>query len=314
MKSFLLFLMTVLCMYAEPFSVAVVADVQYADTNPRGDREPREGLPRLEYAISQWNSRALDWGIILGDIIDWDDIQYGEFPQKTVSMEPIRWKHTKQVLEVWNTLQCKRYLVLGNHDYYVPFKDADGMEKPASVFRAFGFKEKAYYEWEHKGFRFVVLDGDVSQYNFPEGTELYKKAKRYYDAVKGPQRTPWSAGISQSQILWLKGVLRDALKQNQPVVVMCHYPIHDPIGGHSLLNSAEMNKVLDGFPNVVLWLNGHNHKGGYEKRGSRHHLNLKGMQNEADNWYEIAFSLDKITVFQAEETETPVYELKMSSW
>ena len=44
----------------------------------------------------------------------------------------------------------------------------------------------------------------------------------------------------------------------------------------------------------------------------RHHLNLKGMQEEDDSWYQIDFSPEIIKVYQAENLETPVYELKVS--
>ena len=162
---------------------------------------------------------------------------------------------------------------------------------------------------EHKGFRFVVLEGDISPYNYDPESEAYKKSKAYYDAVKGPERKWWNAGISQEQIAWLKGILGKAQEAKEPTVIMCHYPIHKPIGGHSLLNSREMLTLLDAYPNVVMWLNGHNHGGGYAKVGNRHHLNLKGMQNEAENWYQMDFSSDRITVYQAENLDTPKFEL-----
>jgi calcineurin-like phosphoesterase family protein len=296
---------------AETFSIAAVADVQYADTDPRGAREPREALQRLKHAIARWNQRKLDWAVSLGDHIDWDDIDYAKFPAETLTLEPINWKHTHQFLAVWNTLACPKHLVLGNHDYYVPHRDSDGLAKPASVLRAFGFKDKAYYEFAHKGFRFVVLDGDLSHLNVDAASPEYAQARAYYDAVEGPHRQPWNAGISQQQIEWLAGVLDRALQAREPVVLMCHYPIHKPLG-HSLLNSEEMRAMLDRYPNVVLWLNGHNHAGSYALMGGRHHLNLKGMQNEADNWYQIDFSAEKITVYQAENLETPVHDLKIS--
>lgn len=297
---------------AETFSIGAVADIQYADTDPRGNREPREALQRLEYAVASWNKRKLDWAVSLGDNIDWDDIDYSKFPGQTITTGPIGWKHTKQVLAVWNTIKFEKHLVLGNHDYYVPHKDADGLSKPASVLRAFGYQDKAYYNFAHKGFRFVVLDGDVSPYNFDPDTPEYKVAKAYYDSFKGRQKTPWNAAISRKQLVWLTGVLEQALKDKEPVVLMCHYPIHQPIGGHHLFNAEQVVALLDTYPNVVMWLHGHTHKGGYVKMGNRHHLNLKGMQNEADNWYQIDFSPEMIKVYQAENLETPVHELKLS--
>ncbi|MGB2403620.1 MAG: metallophosphoesterase [Akkermansiaceae bacterium] len=296
---------------AGSFSIAAVADIQYADADPRGAREPREGIARIKNAISHWNKRDLDWGVVLGDIIDWDDIEYGKFPKQTVETTPKSWKNTRAILAAWNTLNVPNYKVLGNHDYYVPYKDADGLSKPASVFRAFGFKDKAYYEFAHKGYRFIVLDGDMSHLNHDIESEAYKEAKAHYDSLKGPARGIWSAGISTKQMDWLKEVLTDALNKNEPTVIMCHYPMHKPYGGHTLYNAAEMTTLLNQFPNVVMWLNGHNHAGGYANIEGRHHLNLKGMQNEAKNWYQIDFGSESITVYQAEDLEKPKYELKL---
>ena len=294
------------------FSIAAVADIQYADTDPRGAREPREGIARIKNAISHWNQRDLDWGVVLGDIIDWDDIDYGKFPRETIEKKPKRWQHTRDILAAWDTLKVPNYKVLGNHDYYVPYKDADGLSKPASVFRAFGFKDKAYYEFAHKGYRFIVLDGDMSHLNYDIESEEYKVAKAHYDSLKGPARGIWSAGISEKQMDWLKGVLADALKKKEPTVIMCHYPMHKPYGNHTLFNAVEMTTLLNSFPNVVMWLNGHNHAGGYADIEGRHHLNLKGMQNEAENWYQIDFGSESITVYQAEDLSKPKYELKLS--
>ena len=80
------------------FSIAAVADIQYADANPRGGREPREGVARIKNAISHWNKRDLDWGVVLGDIIDWDDIDYSKFPKQTVETTPKEWKNHQQDL------------------------------------------------------------------------------------------------------------------------------------------------------------------------------------------------------------------------
>ena len=59
-------------------------------------------------------------------------------------------------------------------------------------------------------------------------------------------------------------------------------------------------------------MNGHDHRGAYQKIGKRHHLNLKGMQNEGNHWYQIDFNPESITIYQAEDLKTPKYELKLS--
>lgn len=302
---------TITISVGEVFRIAAVADPQYADADPRGGREPRESVARLTNAISHWNQRDLDWGVILGDIIDWDDINYTAFPGSTTTVAPQDWSNTEAILGAWDLLNVPGYLVLGNHDYYVPHEDTDGLKKPHSVYRAFGFKDKAYYAFRHKGFKFIVLEGDNSHLNYAEGTPEYTEAKAYFDTYIG---SPWwNAGILKPQLIWLMKELDASLLVNEPVVIMCHYPVHSSAGaGHSLYNASEVTTILDGYRNVVLWLNGHNHGGGYAQMGWRHHLNLKGMQEEGDRWYEIAFSQNGALVYQAENTTTPVYDLDIS--
>ncbi|MBL7076631.1 MAG: metallophosphoesterase [Kiritimatiellae bacterium] len=300
----------------ETFSIAAVADPQYADVPVGwrgGGREPEEGVNRLSYAVSQYNQRALDWGVIVGDIIDFDDIDYGNPPPGTPSATGTQdWSNADAILGAWDQLNILKYMVLGNHEFYVPNKDVDGLSKPYSVYRKFGFDQKAYYSFRHKDFRFIVLDGDFCYLNFDPDLPEYQQALDYYNALSGPQKTWWNAAISVDQRIWLMNALDESSVLDEPVVIMCHYPIHNPIGHHSLLNSTEMLDIVNGYSNVVMWLNGHNHSGDYALEGRRHHVNLKGMQNEAENWYEIEFSPDRVLVYKAEETNTPVHDLDIS--
>ena len=193
-------------------SIAAVADPQYADTPARGDRQPRESLKRMNHAVSEFNKRDIDWGVILGDIIDWDDINYGKFPKQTIPKEPISWKHKNTILNAWAKAKFPTHIVLGNHDYYVPNEDKDAVLKPQSVYRAYGFKDKAYYDFESKGFRFVVLDGDYHYLHYSPNHPKHKEAYDYYQQFKGPQKRWWNAAISVEQQKWLVKVLDKALQ------------------------------------------------------------------------------------------------------
>jgi hypothetical protein len=203
-------------------------------------------------------------------------------------------------------------LVIGNHEYYVPNVDVDGLQKPYSVYRKFGFKDRAYYYFSHKGFKFVVLDGDSCYLNFDPSLPEYEEALAYYRDLSGPQKKWWNAAISIEQRKWLMDVLDDSILLDEPVVILCHYPIHRPVDHHSLLNSTELLKIVDGYSNVVLWMNGHYHQGSYAVEGRRHHLGLKGMQSEGKNWYELEFSPQRVLVYQAENTTTPVFDLDIT--
>ena len=182
------------------------------------------------------------------------------------------------------------------------------------VFRAvlcfcFGLNARACKVFRHKGFRFVVLDGDNCYLNFDPELQGYQDALAYYQDLSGPEKQWWNAGISITQRKWLMATLDDSINLEEPVVILCHYPIHSPAGNHSLLNSTELLDIVNGYSNVVMWMNGHYHRGTYAMEGRRHHLGLKGMQEGADRWYQLDFSPSQITVYQAENTTTPVYDL-----
>lgn len=224
--------------------------------------------------------------MIVGDIIDFDDIDYGNPPPGGPSATGTQdWSNSDAILGAWAGLNIPSYLVLGNHEYYVPNVDVDGLEKPYSVYRKFGFKDRAYYDFRHKGFRFVVLDGDNCYLNFDPELQGYQDALAYYQDLSGPEKQWWNAGISITQRKWLMDTLDDSINLDEPVVILCHYPTHNPVGNHSPLNSTELLDIVNGYSNVVMWMNGHNHRVTYAMEGRRHHLGLKGMQEGADRWY-----------------------------
>lgn len=307
------------------FSIAVVADPQYANTNPRGSRSPRKGLPRLKHAVSEWNKRNIDWGIILGDYIDWDDADYskiGKSPALPALPAPLTgthdWTHTTAILDAFQQLNAPTYALLGNHEFYVPDKDADGLSKPYSVYRKYGFDQKAYYSFRHKGFRFIALEIDWRYHNHdargapnndysPPKTD-YEVSKAYYEDFSAWKTYWWNGAISIKQRLWLMDLLDESAALGEKVVCMAHDPLAPaPNPHHDILNKFEILAILNGYPNVVMWLDGHDHRGGYELQNNRHHLNLSGLQNTAnvDSWFQMDFAPDTITLYKAEETNTP---------
>lgn len=287
------------------FSMGAVADLQYADTEPRGGRTPREVPRRLQEAVDFFNGSDVEFVMSLGDFIDWDDMDYTWPPVTDVKEGKSGWKHYETMNSLWEKIRVPRYHVLGNHEWYVPDVADDG-KKPERVLSKFGFKDKGYYDFEHGGVRFVVLDGnDRYMYAYVKGSEEYEDAKRYYDAIAAgsPEKKTWNGAITAKQLEWLRLTLEDAKKRGQRVVVCCHYPVHEPVEPHTLLNHAEVRAVLDDFSNVVLWLNGHNHRGSYAlvnegKKNERHHFNLRGMQNWDGSFYRLVFYKDRVEVFQ----------------
>ncbi len=305
----------------ESFSIAAVADPQYA-AEPRSGHMPELGVASLSYAVTQYNQRNIDWGVVLGDFVDSDDIDYAELDTSPIvtavitSVGPQEWANTDAILAAWNQLNVPKYNVLGNHEFYVPNADVDGMKKPYSVYRKYGFDQKPYYSFRHKGYRFIVLEGDWRYLTWDPSLQGYTDSINYHndyssDMGTGGQKAWWNAAISLTQRRWLMELLDESLLLNERVVCMAHDPIN-PLKKSSLYNSVEMLDILDGYPNVVMWLNGHHHGGGYFLQNDRHHMNLQGMLDGTDRWYQLTFSPQIIYVYQAENTTTPTNTLDIS--
>ena len=306
------------------FKIAVVADPQYADIPPNsrgGGKNPEQGVSRLNNAVTKFNQRTLDWGMIMGDIIDNDDIYYNYYPSTTnhhtIPGTGARWSNADDLLTAWSALTIPKRLLLGNHDYYVPGEDLDGVAKPQSVYRKFGTgtvngftthngTTVGYYHHLYNGFRFVVLEGDNSYNNYKIGTTEHTNALAYYNDLPSSTAKWYNAGISITQRKWMMDILDTSYASNEPVIVMCHYPIA------SLFNGGELLDIIGGYSNVVMWLNGHIHNGSYAKINSIHHLGLEGMMENADAWYQMDFTSSLITVYEADDITTPKYELPIA--
>ena len=294
------------------FSVGAVADPQYYSGLTGG-------TTRLSDAVTAFNSRNIDWGVMLGDIIDRDNVTTDSTftdPDRTTSPTvtgATRWTNADAILGAWNNLNVPDRLLLGNHDYYVPDEDTDGTAKPANVYRKFGFDDnRGYYDFLYEGFRFVVLEGDNSFLNYKTGTTEHTKAVDYYNDFSGTQKQYYNAGVSITQRKWMLDVLDGAYIREEPTVILCHYPIHTPVGNHTLLNSAELVDIVDGYSNIMLWMHGHDHDGDYSLMGTRHHLGLKGMKVGSSNWYQIDFEPTNVKVYKASDTTTAERQLDIT--
>ena len=104
----------------------------------------------------------------------------------------------------------------------------------------------------------------------------------------------------------MMGILDTAYESNEPVIIMCHYPIA------SLFNGQELLDIIDGYSNIVMWLNGHIHDGSYAKIKTIHHLGIQGMMESANAWFQMDFTSSIITVYEANELVTPKYELDIA--
>ncbi|MDT0553462.1 metallophosphoesterase [Urechidicola vernalis] len=270
---FLLVLLLTNCNIQNPssskeFSIGIVSDCQYCDCEIKWDRYFKKSPERLRQAVEELNKHDLEYTIHLGDFID------KEF------------KSFDSILPTWNLLKSKSYHVLGNHDFDV----ADSL-KPF-IAEKMGLK-KRYYSFEVGNWKFIVLDGtDLSTY----GSEVSKqKEADNMLLVKEKDSLPYAmfynGGLSSEQIKWVKSELELSKNNNQNVGFYCHFPAN-PIDNHNFWNVNEFNQLTKNYPNVKVFMNGHNHAGSYLEKDGIHYITFKGM---VDTENESAFATATFT-------------------
>ena len=240
------------------FRFGAVADCQYCSKTSLL-RKYNLSPKKLTECVEQYNKLDLAFVVHLGDFIDRD------------------FESFKVVNPIFAKLKATHYHVLGNHDFSV----AD--DKKELVPKRMGLKSR-YYEFAHKGWRFIVLDGnDVSLYAYPKDDPRTKAATAFHRRLKVGTPT-WNGGVGGKQLAWLKGRLAVAAKANEKVILFCHFPVH-PENIHNLWNAEALTKLLAEYPCVAAYINGHNHAGNYGEKSGIHYLTIKGMVDTLKNSY-----------------------------
>lgn len=243
----------------EKFSFGVIADCQYCNYPTAGVREYATSDAKLKACVADFNTMDLEYVVHLGDFIDRD------------------WESFDVVGPIYDALKMPKYHVLGNHDFSVP------VDRRAEVYKKMGMPSR-YYDFAVRGWRFVVLDGnDVSFHAYAEGSEEYKFAQRYYEEnkISSPK---WNGAIGESQKKWLISVLEKAEKNRENVILYSHFPVF-PENVHNLWNADEIIKIIENYPVVKAYLNGHNHEGNYGIKNGVHYLTMKGMVDTKETAY-----------------------------
>jgi len=212
----------------------------------------------------------------LGDLIDARN-------RHTKSQE----KALQTVLKELDTSSyTKLYHVLGNHELYnFDRKTLTGlldMKQP-----------EFYYSFQPiKGWRCIVLDAfDISILGLQETDEKYKEAvtllkknnpndvfsnNDWLQGLSGVQRRwlPYNGAISTKQLDWIEKELKEATELKERVLIFCHVPIYLPATHVETLiwNYDLVLQKLQSFKNVIAFIAGHDHDGGYaiDKTGIIH--------------------------------------------
>ncbi|XP_057950663.1 manganese-dependent ADP-ribose/CDP-alcohol diphosphatase [Malania oleifera] len=251
------------------FSFGVISDVQYADI-PDGrsflgvPRHYRHSIRVLQRAVKKWNShQKLEFVINFGDIVD-------GFCPRDKSLTTVQ-----KVVDEFENFSGPIYHLIGNHCLYnLPRNKLLPLLKISSPDRC------AYYDFSPTPeYRFVILDGyDISAIGWPHDHPKTLEALKFLQE-KNPnsdKNSPvglvglerrflmFNGAVGKEQMEWLDGVLQDATKLKQRVVVCCHLPLDpDASSKEALLwNFNEVMDLIHKYNCVKVCFAGHDHKGG----------------------------------------------------
>jgi len=237
------------------FSFGLIADPQYADAEPAGNRYYRCSLDKLEKCVTELNGLDLAFTVILGDLIDRD---YASFDQ---------------VLPILDKLESPVHKVIGNHDYEVEEKLKREIRKKLN-------NKKGYFDFTIGDFVFIVTDGtNLSTFAYKEGAKEFNLAWSKFELLEeqgANNALTWNGGFSSRQIQWLGRKLQKASKLHMKAVLFCHWPLL-PENMAQLWDNQKVIGLLEEYDCVVAWISGHHHTGGYLQKGNIHYLTLKGM-------------------------------------
>lgn len=267
---FLLFTVIILlssCSKKEPMlKIGLVADPQYADKPTAGKRYYRKSVRKLEEAVDTFNFYNVDFVQNLGDIID------------------VGWESFDSILPVYDKLNAgiENYHLLGNHDFAVDSTHLRDLPEKLSM-------PYFYYSYLKKNWRFIVLDAtDYSYYSNQLHNHDINQINFYYESTREkPNNNTWNGAVGEEQQNWLKQELDSSVLLNQKVIIFSHLPLRPKDNPHNLWNDYEIINLIENNTNVVAFINGHNHSGGYEFKNGIHYITIVGMVDNLINSYGI---------------------------
>lgn len=258
------------------FSFGVLADAQYADRPPSGTRFYRRSPDRIAEALEAMNREPLAFILQLGDLIDRD----------LSSLD--------RVLPLFDAARVPVHHVLGNHDFLVD--DAHKLRVPSLL----GIPER-YREVRTGSWRILLLDGNgYGAEMWPAGHPNRERAERMIRDLEhsdAPNARPWNGAVDDEQLAWLDQRLAEADRAKQSVLLCCHFPVL-PVGGLTLLNDRAVLETLHKHPSVKVWMNGHDHSGGFAADDGIQFVTFRGMVETADStaWAVVDVYADRLQI------------------
>jgi manganese-dependent ADP-ribose/CDP-alcohol diphosphatase len=96
-----------------------------------------------------------------------------------------------------------------------------------------------------------------------------------------------NGAIGQEQLAWLEKELIAAQKKKEKVILACHFPLYPDEGKELLWNAKEVRTLIEAYPNVLAWFNGHVHVSQYFLENQVHYVSFRGMGEKEDNAFAI---------------------------
>lgn len=242
------------------FKIGLIADPQYCDCEPGSVRYFRETLWKLPEAVDSMNKYQVDFVVTLGDLVD-------QFYESYDAIKPF-----------YDNLEMPYYHLLGNHEFYEITNEQ--MTTLTVRYNMPGY----YYDFSYNGWRFIVLDGtELAEYSRYLHPELAAEGDSVWNSVQGQIiAETWNGGISKAQQLWMRSKIEEAASQEQNVILFCHFTLYPEGIQNSLWNKEEIISLLNDYPNVIAYINGHTHEGSYGFKSPIHYIGLKAMVDTPD--------------------------------
>ena len=226
----------------------IITDLHYAARIPAAgnSRFYNESLEKLAECVEVMNGHKVDFFIQLGDFKDQD-----ESPDENTTLN-----YLSEIEAAFRKFKGPVYHVLGNHDH-----DSISKIQYLNHISNWGFERALnYYSYDMHGFHFLVLDANYTS----DEVEYNKGNFDWKDTF-----------IPEEQLEWLNNDLKE--HSGKPAVVFIHQRLDDTDGekNHFVKNSQQVRAVLNKYGNVLLVLQGHDHRGAMNRIDDIYYFTLK---------------------------------------
>jgi manganese-dependent ADP-ribose/CDP-alcohol diphosphatase len=245
------------------FTFGLMTDVQYADRDNSGSRYYRMSPAKLQEAVQVFNREKVAFVLHLGDFIN-DNL-----------------KSFDTLLKITGKLEVPLYFIPGNHEFGVQPGVKD------KVMPKMGLTKHGYRSFTRDDWRFIMVDGsETGIFRYEKESRRYEMNQEAMEKLKAGGATnafEWNGGISRKQYKWVEKNIIEAGKKGERVILCCHFPLTPEKAPELLLNAPEVKKLIEKYPSVFAWLNGHVHVSQWVEQNGVNYVSFRGMVEKDAN-------------------------------